>query len=121
MGTADGKRGQLRKRMTRHEHKAGLFTQTCALTLSTGFMADVFADFFADDIGTGFQETPLHVGDNTFEGVAALHMTTPFIEVSEFNLFLATAIKDGLADRFGQFLEWGVKVKPVVAGQRIQE
>ena len=68
---------------------AGFFAQTCAAAAWAGAVVLVFAQFFTHGFAVGFSVTAFEIGDDAFEGVAAVEGGAAFGQVSEINDFFA--------------------------------
>ncbi|EEG34613.1 hypothetical protein NEIFLAOT_00229 [Neisseria flavescens NRL30031/H210] len=77
---------------------AGFFAQTCAAAARAGAVVLVFAQFFAHGFAVGFAVAAFEIGDDAFEGVAAVEGGAAFGQVSEINDFLARAVQHDFFD-----------------------
>ena len=57
---------------------AGFFAQTCAAAARAGAVVLVFAQFFAHGFAVGFAVAAFEIGNDAFEGVAAVEGGTAF-------------------------------------------
>lgn len=68
---------------------AGFFAQTCAAAARAGAVVLVFAQFFAHGLAVGFAVAAFEIGDDTFEGMAAVEGGAAFGQVGEVDDFFA--------------------------------
>ena len=89
----------------------GRLAQSRTITAGAAGGGHVAEQVFAHRIGFGFPVAPLHIGDDALERMVALDDVAAVVEVTEFDAFLAGAVKDFLADVLGQFLECHVHIE----------
>ena len=81
--------GNFVQRFAADVNVACFFAQTCAAAARAGAVVLVFAQFFAHGFAVGFAVAAFEIGDDAFEGVAAVEGGAAFGQVSKINDFFA--------------------------------
>ena len=79
-------------------------------------MRQVFTQLFAHRIGFGLAVAPLHIRQNAFKRVAALHDIATIVQVFKIDDRMAAATQNGILLLFSQAVKGHIQCKTVVFG-----